>query len=183
VRDDDTDALVAAVKDDAALCVRLLQYLNSPGVTRGTRLTSIEQAVAVLGRDALYHWASALLVRMGPARPAAASLQALALARARLLELLGRAAGDASPGSLYLLGLGSVLPLLMQTSLAEALATLKLPSDAERALLRRDGPWAVHLALVEALEAADLATSAQLAGRFGGAAAVLSMSASAWAAS
>ncbi len=180
VRDEEVQAVVAEIKCDAVLAVRLLQYLNSPGVSRGFVLESIEQAVAVLGRDALYHWASALLVRMAPAGPATPSLQALALARARLLELLARAAGEPNPGSLYLMGLGSVLPLLLRTSLAEALATLRLPLSAESALLQRQGPWAGYLALVEALEVPDLVTAAALAGPVGGMDQVMSLAARAW---
>ncbi|WP_088282837.1 HDOD domain-containing protein [Ideonella sp. A 288] len=180
VRDDDTAAVVNEIKQDAALSVRLLQHLNSPGVSRGHALASIEQAVAVLGRDALYHWVSGLLVRMSPPRPAAATLQALAIARARLLESFGRAAGEPTPGSLYLMGLGSVLPLLMQISLADALTSLHLPGDAERALLQRDGPWAGYLGLVESLEEPDLPAARLLAEPMGGLDAVMAMSARAW---
>lgn len=180
VRDDDTAAVVDEIKQDAALSVRLLQYLNSPGVSRGQTLESIEQAVALLGRDALYHWVSGMLVRLAPPRQAAAGLQALALSRARQLEMLGRAAGEAVPGSLYLMGLASVLPLLLHTTLADALSSLQLPINAERALLSRDGPWANYLNLVEALEDSDMVVATVLARPLGGIDAVMAIAAKSW---
>ena len=180
VRDDDSAAVVSEIKDDAALSVRLLQHLNSPGVSRGHTLVSIDQAVAVLGRDALYHWISGLLVRLAPARPAAASLQAQALWRAHLLEMVGRAAGEPQPGSLYLMGLVSLLPLLMQVSLSDALGSMQLPELAERALLQRDGAWSGYLALVEAFEKPDLVAARALAAPVGGLDAMMAMSSRAW---
>ena len=180
IRDDDTAQIVDEIKRDAALCARLLQHLNSAGVTGQRGLESIEQAVSVLGRNALYQWVAALLVRQSGARPAASSMQALALARARLLESLARAAGEASPGSLYVVGLASVLPQLMQASLADVLAGLSLPADAERALRHREGPWGHYLDLAEALEAPDLSAVQRLSGPAGGLQATMALSAQAW---
>lgn len=180
IRDEDTGAVVDEIKADAALSVRLLQHLNSAGLSRGTTLVSIEQAVAVLGRDALYHWVSGLLVRMGPPRPAAATLQARALWRARMLEAMGRAAKEPQPGSLYLMGLTSVLPVLMQISMAEALQSMQLPELAVQALRHRDGPWSGYLSLVEALEKPDMAAAQTLAEPLGGLDAMMNMSAGAW---
>ena len=180
IRDEDTEQVVGEIKGDAALSVRLLQHLNSAGMSRGTTLVSIEQAVSVLGRDALYHWVSGMLVRMGPPRPAAATLQARALWRARMLEMMARAAKEPQPGSLYLMGLTSVLPMLLQISMADALESMQLPAHAAQALQSRDGPWAVYLSLVEALEKPDMAAAQVLAEPLGGLDAMMSMSANAW---
>lgn len=180
LQDDETSVIVEAIERDANLSLRLLQYLNSPGVSTGQALGSIGQAVAVLGRNALYQWLAVLLLRMAPARPAAAALQSLALARANLLQALGKVAGESAPAGLYLLGLVSVLPLLLQVSLSEALASLHLPPEATQALRERQGPWAGYLSLVEALEAADLDTAKVLSAPLGGLSRVMSLSARAW---
>ncbi|WP_231512265.1 HDOD domain-containing protein [Paucibacter sp. KBW04] len=180
VRDEDVALLAADIKADAALSVRMLQYLNSAGATPGRALESIEQAVMVLGRDALYRWTSQMLIRLSPARPALQALQALALARARLLELLARAAGDAKPEALYLLGLASILPQLLHCSPAEAAAMLQLPSEASQALLAQTGPWAVYLQIAQALDAAETEQVSALAQPFGGLQAVQALSLKAW---
>lgn len=181
VRDDDVALLAADIKADAALSVRLLQHLNSAGASPGRVLDSIEHAVMVLGRDALYRWTSRLLVRLAPPRPAGQALQAHALARARLLEALARATGEAEAGALYLLGLASSLPRLLGCQAAAAVAMLQLPPQAKQAMLEGCGPWAAYLDLAHALDAGvpseQLAT---LAAPFGGAEAVQLLAAQAW---
>ncbi len=180
VRDDDNALLAQDIKADAALSLGLLHHLNTAGASPGRVLDSIEQAVTVLGRDALYGWVAQMLVRMSPQRPAAHYLQAMALARARFLELLARAAGEPSPGTLYLLGLASMLPLLLQCSLADAVDALPLPPQALAALHQQSGPWRPYLALAQALETHDMLAAETLAVPFGGLATVLGHSAKAW---
>ena len=180
LHEDDNAGVVDDIKADAALCLRLLHYLNSAGATPGRELDSIEQAVLVLGRDKLYRWIAQILVRMSPSRPAADALQALALARARMLELLARAEGTQSPGSLYLLGLASMLPLLLRCSIDDAGDALRLSPAAMQALQQHAGPWAPYLSLLEALEANDLARAGAFAVPFGGLDAVLACWTEAW---
>jgi len=180
VRGDDNTLLVADIKADAALSLRLLRLMNSAGASPGRVLGSIDEVVQLLGRDALYRWVAQLLVQQAPARPAGAALQALALARARLLELLGRQQGDVNPGGLYLLGLTSMLPLLLRCRLEAALASLQLPPLALQALRDQGGAWQPYLLLAMALERNDLVTAERLAQPLGGLPAVLALSTRAW---
>ena len=179
-RDADTAEVVAAVKADVGLSYRLLRQLNSAAVAPGVELGSIEQAVAMLGRNELYRWVTVLLVRQGPQRPAAPALQAMALARARFFELLAEARGDTPAGALFTLGLASLLPRLLQASMDETLAGLQLHPQAEAALMERQGPWEVYLVLAEMLDEGDLVEAATLAEAFGGLPAVMTLSARAW---
>ncbi|HSW06626.1 HDOD domain-containing protein [Aquabacterium sp.] len=179
-RDAETPALVAAIKADVSLSYRLLRQLNSASVSPAGELGSIEQAVALLGRNELYRWVSVLLVQQAPARPASAALQAMALARARFFELLAEAQGEARPGALFTLGLASMLPQLLRTRLPDALASLQLHPQAEQALLERQGPWCAYLALAEVLDESDLEEATPLAQAFGGLPAVMAHSARAW---
>ncbi len=180
VRDDDHALVVADIKADAALAVRLLHHLNTAGASPGRPLESIDDAVRVLGRQALYRWVAQMLVRLAPPRPAAEALQAFALARARLLEALATAAGEPEPGSLYLLGLSAALPQLLGCSLDDALAGLPLPEAATQALREHRGPWRPYLALAEALEAGDMTAAAERAAPFGGIEAVMPHATRAW---
>lgn len=180
LHDDDHAAVVEDVKADAALSLRLLQYLNSAGALPGRELDSIDQAVMLLGRDALYRWVAQMLVRMSPPRPAAHALQACALARARLFELLARADQAPNPGGLYLLGLATMLPLLMSCSIEEAAEAMHLPPPAVQALRKEGGPWQPYLDLLQALEAGDMAAIESLSGPFGGPQPVFASWAEAW---
>jgi hypothetical protein len=180
LHDDDHAAVVEDIKADAALGLRLLHYLNSAAASPARELDSIEQAVLLLGRDALYRWVAQMVVRMAPQRPAAQALQATALARARLFELLARASEAPSPGGLYLFGLATMLPLLLQCGIDEAADALHLPPAAVQALRQQGGPWQPYLRLLQALEAADLEAVEALAAPFGGQQAVLACWAEAW---
>jgi hypothetical protein len=180
LHDDDHAAVVEDIKADAALSLRLLQYLNSAGASAGRELDSIEQAVLLLGRDALYRWVAQMVVRMSPQRPAAQALQATALARARLFELLARASDAPSPGGLYLFGLATMLPMLLQCSIDEAAQAMRLPPAAVQALQQQGGPWQPYLTLLQALESADLPAIDAAATAFGGRQAVLASWAEAW---
>lgn len=179
-RDADTTAVVAAIKSDVSLSYRLLRQLNSASVGPAGALGSIEQAVALLGRNELYRWVSVLLVRQAPTRPASKALQAMALARARLFELMGEACGEPRPGALFTMGLASMLPQLLQTRLPEALSSLQLHPLAEAALMERRGPWCAYLTLAEVLDESDLAEATALCEPFGGLQAVMAMSTHAW---
>ncbi len=179
-RDADTTAVVATIKSDVSLSYRLLRQLNSASVGPAGALGSIEQAVALLGRNELYRWVSVLLVRQAPARPASPALQAMALARARLFELMAEACGEPRPGALFTMGLASMLPQLLQTRLPEALSSLQLHPLAEAALMERQGPWCAYLTLAEVLDESDLAEATALCQPFGGLQAVMAMSTHAW---
>ncbi|MBI5256771.1 MAG: HDOD domain-containing protein [Burkholderiales bacterium] len=179
-RDGDTAAVVNAIKSDVSLSYRLLRQLNSAAVSPSGELGSIEQAVALLGRNELYRWVSVMLVRQAPPRPASPALQAMALARARLFELLGEAAGEPQPGALFTMGLASMLPLLLQARMPDALASLQLHPLASQALLERQGPWCAYLTLTEVLDEGDLEEADSLAQPFGGLPALMAMSARAW---
>ncbi len=179
--DADTTDVVHAIKADAALSLRMLQYLNSASFAHTRALDSIEQAVTRLGRRPLYEWLSALLMRIAPARPGSEALQALALARGRLLEALAQREQQDTAATGYLLGLLSVMPPLMQVSVQDALDSVDPPPEVRQALLSREGPWAPHLDLLEALEQPDMAAAEFHAERFGGLDAVMAESARAWA--
>ena len=180
LHDDDHGAVVADIKADAALSLRLLTYLNSAGASPGRELESIEQAVMLLGRDALYRWVAQMLVRLSPPRPAAHALQATALARARLFELLARAANSSNPGAAYLLGLATMLPLLLQCGIDDAADSLHLPPAAVQALRGQGGPWQPYMDLLPLLEAGDMPATEAASAPFGGLAAVLSCWTDAW---
>lgn len=179
-RDAETATIVAAIKTDVALAYRLLRQLNSAAVAPGTELGSIEQAVALLGRNELYRWVCVLLLHHAPVRPASQALQSMTLARARLFELLAERRGEPAPGALFAMGLASMLPLLLRTRLDTALESLHLHPLARQALMERQGPWAAYLALVEVLDEGALAEADELTAPFGGLSNVMADSAQAW---
>ncbi len=181
VADRDTAHLGAELRADLALSYRLLRCVNSPAVGLSKPIESIEQAVMVLGRGELYRWLSVLLTASGSGRKASRALQEVSLARARLLELLATARGNAPPAAMFTVGLLSMLDALLQVPLAEALQPLQLAEPAREALLSHSGPWWPDLRLAMAIERHELEIGEALAAPHGGLDAVFALAEQAWA--
>jgi EAL and modified HD-GYP domain-containing signal transduction protein len=62
---------------------------------------------------------------------------------------------------LFTVGMFSMLDVMLQMPIGEALEPLRLPPQARRALIDGDGPWRPYLDLVRALEWADAASIAR----------------------
>lgn len=180
LRDEDTAAIVADIKADVGLSYRLLHYLNMAGIGMAQQIESIEQAVTLLGRNELYRWLAALMIRQAATRPAAGVLQEIALARGRLLELLAIDRGEPEPGSLFILGLVSMLGLLLDTTLDDAIAPLHLPAKARKALLLHEGEWLEYLAMSWHLDDPNPLVAKAMAEHFGGLDHVLARATQSW---
>ena len=160
--------------------MRLLARINAAAMAPAQTLGSVEQAVALLGRNALYSSVSQLLVLTAPPSLAMQALQSMTLARARLFERLAQQRGEPAPGALFTRGLASMLPALLRAPLADVLAEMPLHPQARLALESRSGPWADWLHLAERLDTGDLASAADLVQRFGGMEVVAAAMAEGW---
>ncbi|BAL24103.1 EAL and HDOD domain-containing protein [Azoarcus sp. KH32C] len=164
----DTRELVNLLKQDAALSLRLMRYINSAAVGLAKEITSIEGAILQLGREKLYRWLMLLLygADKGGSPRAAAALEN-ALVRARLMELLGEGRPPAQRDALYLVGLLSLVDVILEVPMAEAIASLSPAPEIEAAVLRDEGPMADLLQLAIACENGDPETLRSAAERCG----------------
>jgi c-di-GMP phosphodiesterase len=125
------------ISEDVALSYRLLKYINSAYFNLRGQISSLGQAVALLGIEPLRRWATlTTLAEMGD-KPR--ELFVTALIRARFCQLAGWA-GDAPPDQLFMLGLFSVLDALTDTSMYCALQNLPLTAAMRDALIDHSGP-------------------------------------------
>ncbi|NTV88656.1 MAG: HDOD domain-containing protein, partial [Burkholderiaceae bacterium] len=84
--------LAEQFRHDPALSVRLLRYVNSPGMGLMNKIGGIEQALMVMGQDKLYRWLTLVLFTGGQTQELDNAVLENALARGRLAEqLAGRA--------------------------------------------------------------------------------------------
>ncbi len=149
----DTREIAEILKHDMALAYRLLRYVNAAAWGLQQRITSVEQAIVVLGQQPLQRWVSMMLMGSARAAPGASVVMEGALVRARFLELLGALRGERDPAAqLFVLGLFSMLDVALKLPLEEAIRPLNLSEAMQDALLRRQGPLAPYLELVLALE-------------------------------
>lgn len=162
-QDRDTRVIAEAVRGDAALTYRLLRYANSPAIGLKRGVETVDAAVQLLGRSELQRWLTVQLMSTASARQATRALEEAALVRGRVLEAVARSRGETDPGAHFTLGLLSLIEPLLQLPLADALTPLRLGADASDALLKRQGPWAARLELLEALDSGDAARADALA--------------------
>ncbi|MDO9091627.1 MAG: HDOD domain-containing protein [Rubrivivax sp.] len=153
--DHDTAVIGQAVAADVSLTYRLLRYANSPAIGLNRGVETVDQAVMVLGRAELGRWLSVMLLSAAESRQAGRALQEAALARGRLLERVAAQLAVPDPGAFFTMGLLSLIEQLLQLPMAAALAPLRLSEPVLDALLRRQGPWAPMLDLLDALDGAD----------------------------
>ncbi|KAF7598215.1 MAG: regulator [Candidatus Dactylopiibacterium carminicum] len=153
VRNDaDITEIEAALKQDVSLPYKLLRYINSVGFGLMVEVQSFRHAVTILGRDKLNKWLSLLLVSASR-DPAAPAVMQAAIARGRMMELLGAHLFDkAQHDNLFITGAFSLLDVLLGTSLDVVLDQMTLPGSIRDALLHDDGAYAPFLRLAVASE-------------------------------
>jgi len=150
---------------DPVLMFQLLRLVNSAAVgMRG--VSSIGQALRLIGRNAFQRW---LAVAVAASRKSATGvdqeLVRQAVERGRLLEQLNGGPRDA--GTLFLVGLFSLLDSVFRMTLPEILERVALSEDATAALLDRMGPYADALAFAESYELGMFESAGELAKEMG----------------
>lgn len=158
----------AVLKRDPGLVLKLLGFINSAGMGVGRKVTSIQQAIVLLGYKQLYRWVALLLytAQGGDATPPA--LMRTVLARSRFIELAGQhCLPRHEQDNLFMVGMLSLLDVAFGVPLSTALAKLPIPARITRAVLEREGPQGQLLMLAEAAEQGQTAMVASLAGTLG----------------
>lgn len=150
---------------DPVLTFQLLRLVNSAAVgMRG--VSSIGQALRLIGRNAFQRW---LAVAVAASRKSTngvdQELVRQAVERGRLLEQLSGSARE--PGTLFLVGLFSLLDAVFRMTLPEILERVALSDDANSALLDRTGPYADALTFAESYELGMFESAAEIAKEMG----------------
>jgi EAL and modified HD-GYP domain-containing signal transduction protein len=129
--------LESVISNDVALSYRLLKYINSAYFSLRKEITSIKQALALLGLEPLRRWATLSIFADVGDQPR--ELLVTALIRARFCETAGTRE-DGTPAELFTLGLFSVLDALTATPMYTAIADLPLAPTLHDALINHSGP-------------------------------------------
>ena len=140
------------LRGDVALSYKLLRMVNSAAFG-GREIWSIGHALRLLGRDQVAKWLGLLLVVGGEQHGVRAELMTLSLVRGRMCELLASASGiPRAAGSLFLVGMLSLLDHLLEAPMEQLVESMELAPDVRLALLRREDFYGAVLSLIEAYE-------------------------------
>ncbi len=124
------------VKNDIALSVKLLRYVNSASVGLPRSVDSISQAIGMVGIERMRQWATLLVLAQTGDKPS--ELMRVALIRARMCESLCPLHGVSSSQG-FTVGLFSILDAYFDCEMKQLLADLPLASEILDALLKREG--------------------------------------------
>lgn len=155
VNDRDFDLAKAAdiIGRDTALVISLLKMVNR--MTVNSQITSIRHAAAMLGQKELKKWINtAVTHELYADKPN--EITRLSLLRAKFAENLApifEMAGQSA--ELFLMGLFSVLDLILNKTMDEALKMVRVSKEIENALIEDAGPFAPILDFIIQYEKAD----------------------------
>jgi EAL and modified HD-GYP domain-containing signal transduction protein len=152
--DTDLERVISIVAGDPALTMRVLRASNSAAAGTASRVSSLRQAVVMLGVPHIRQWAI-LMVVDDVAEATEAQLSA-ALTRARLCQNLAPKFGI-DPDAAFMAGLITAVAVLLGITPAAMAHHLPLTADIDAALERGIGPLGQLLRVINAYERGDLA--------------------------
>jgi len=152
IRYEELDGLM---RQDLALSMKLLRYVNSAMFALPQKVESIRQAIAMVGISEIRRWACLLaLAAMCEDKPQ--ELIVTSLVRARFCEQIGQAAGLTNVDyELFLTGLLSAVDAILDRPILEVLHDLPLSADVKSALLGKKFGHGRVLSLALAYERAE----------------------------
>lgn len=154
----DVDKVTSILEQDLALTYKLLRLINSSLYKPKYSIRSIKQAVMLLGTETLKKWMYVLTVENAapPTHPREQLVMKTSLTRAKVCEQLALASGegDMADGH-FLTGFLSLIDVITQRPLAEAVSILPLEADILAALQGGENRFRKILELAVHLETAD----------------------------
>lgn len=138
---------------DVAFTISLLKIVNKRAMN--SEITSIRHAVVMLGQKEFKKWVNTAVVReLCTEKPN--EIIRVSLIRAKCAESMAEKFGMATQSSeLFLMGLLSVLDMIMDTTMEEALNIVKVSKDIRDALVLGEGKFAPVMEFILAYSRAD----------------------------
>ena len=151
--DAELPAMIEVAKRDPGMTFQVLQWANAPSNGLATKVTSLNQAFMVLGRNQLYRGLTVSMFRLGGGanKERDESLLEVALTRARFLETCSTLP-QAKRDELFLVGLLSLFDVLLGMPMANLVGKMHLSDEIRDVLLKSEGPYGPYLMMVLLLE-------------------------------
>lgn len=160
--DAESSELERAFKGETALTVKLLRLTNSVGVGLRVRISSVRQAIQVIGRRHIQRWLQLLLYSSHGDDLERNPLMQLAALKGRFMEDI---AGHYQPRDkelaeqAFLVGMMSLMPAALGIPIDEILTQIDIAPSLREALTSHTGDLGSLLALTEAFDNEDTAAT------------------------
>lgn len=143
--DVDFEELQRIVTQDVALSYRFMRYVNSAYIGIPREITSIKEALVIMGLEKVRRWTTVLAAAaVTPSQP---DLLGTALIRAHMCATLASRQG-ADTNAAYTVGLLSVIDVLLDQPMHSILEQLPLSPEVNEALGRQEGALGAALSTV-----------------------------------
>ncbi|QOL24436.1 HDOD domain-containing protein [Thalassotalea sp. LPB0316] len=151
----DLVAITSVFERDVTLSYKLLRYVNSPLFRRRTEISTIKQALVILGIAELKKFLGLLFAsNMNPDKPS--ELVKLSMARAKFCENIGAIMPDkVDTSTTFLIGLLSLIDAILDEEIGVVLDKLPLAQEIKAPLITGKGVMAALILLSEKIEKAE----------------------------
>ena len=151
----DLASITSVFERDVTLSYKLLRYANSPIFRRRNEISTIKQALVILGSGELKRFLGLMFAsNVNPDKPS--ELINSAMTRAKFCELAAEQVNSPLDTSIaFLTGLLSLIDAIVDEDLESILAKLPLAQEIKDTLLTRKGVMAALIKLVELIEHAE----------------------------
>ena len=149
----EVDELQELIKTDVSLTYKVLRYINSPGFNLDIEVTSIKQALLLLGLNTLKHWMT--LIVLSELSDKSSDIIRKVLTRAKMCELMATVIGQKNTEDYFLVGMFSMLDVMMDQEMANILKSIPIREELKASILNRKGKEGKVLNLVIAYDHGD----------------------------
>lgn len=155
------------IEQDVGISYKLLRYLNSPFYRRVQEVSSIRQAIVLLGEKGIKQFLSVIfLAEISQDKPD--ELLKSSIIRARICEGIGMATGGRiDPSELFTLGLFSHIDAILDNSMEDIMKTLPLTSEIKSTLTGSRTVLSTYLDLTRSYQQARWDSALQAASTLG----------------
>jgi EAL and modified HD-GYP domain-containing signal transduction protein len=153
--DSDNKEIEQTFKQQPSLSFNLLRLVNSVAMGLRNPVSSLSQALVMLGRSQLQRWIQLLIYTVSDGGSQSSPLLQLAASRGRLIELLAKTQQPESSDyhdRAFMVGLLSLLDILLGVPMPEILDQLSINDEVKEALLDNSGSLGQLLILAERME-------------------------------
>jgi EAL and modified HD-GYP domain-containing signal transduction protein len=161
------EELEKLITRDVSISYKLMRYINSSYFRRIQEISSIKQAIVLLGEREVKRFIS-LMAMATLASDKPDELIRTSIIRARLCERLGNNGHSRFDGSeLFTLGLFSLIDAILDDNMENLMSKLPLSERIKRALVEGTGELALYITLAACYEKADWAGVSTTASKIG----------------
>lgn len=148
----DIDVIATAIEHDLSMSYKLLKLINSPAFRPINKITSIKQAIILLGLNELKKWIYVLSLKNihDPSDKNMEEVIKLSLVRGKICEQISVYLGKHQSAPYMLTGMFSLIDTLMHRNLQDVLKDLPLSDEIQDALLGKENE--LHQVLLWAVE-------------------------------